>query len=87
MCAVVLCVSSGWGAAKSEAWGAVHLRGGCLATAAVAVAAYATEGVLRRRAGQTVVEALWWGRLAAIVVYFYGRMSVCIQTFGVAYML
>lgn len=44
--AVVLRVSSGWGAAKSEARGAVHLRGGCLATAAVAVAANATEGVL-----------------------------------------
>lgn len=129
MCAVVLCVSSGWGAAKSEAWGAVHLRGGCLAAAAVAVAANATEGVLRRRARQTaarknqdkhrkpstksymlhtqanqgdwslrfikemcvnsLVEALWWWCLAAIVVYFYWRMSVhvCIQTFGVSHML
>ncbi len=45
--AVVLCVSSGWGAAKSKARGAVHLRGGCLTAATVAVAADATEGVLR----------------------------------------
>lgn len=44
--AVVLCVSSGWGAAKSKARGAVHLRGGCLTAATVAVAANATEGVL-----------------------------------------
>lgn len=43
---VVLCVSAGWGAAKSKARGAVHLRGGCLAAATVAVAANATEGVL-----------------------------------------
>lgn len=48
VCAVVLCVSSGWREAKSKARGAVHLRGGCLAAAAVAVAANATEGVLRR---------------------------------------
>lgn len=42
--AVVLC--SGWGAAESKARGAVHLRGRCLAAAAVAVAANTTEGVL-----------------------------------------
>lgn len=46
VCAVVLCVSSGWGAAKSKAWGAVHFRGGCLAAATVTIAANATEGVL-----------------------------------------
>lgn len=48
--AVMLCVSSRRRAAKSEARRAVHLRGGCLvAAAAVAVAADAAEGVLRRR--------------------------------------
>lgn len=44
--AVVLCVSSGWGAAKSKTRGTMNLRGGRLAAAAVAVAANATEGVL-----------------------------------------
>lgn len=48
VCAVVLHVSSRWGAAKSKARGAVHLRGGGLAAAAVAVAANTTEGILRR---------------------------------------
>lgn len=48
--AVVLRVSSRRRAAKSEARGAVHLRGGRLvAAAAVAVTADAAEGVLRRR--------------------------------------
>lgn len=46
--AVVLCVTSGWGAAESKAWGVVHLWGGRLAAAAVAVAANTTECVLRR---------------------------------------
>lgn len=47
--AVVLRVSSRRRAAKREARGAVHLRGGRLvAAAAVAVAADAAEGVLRR---------------------------------------
>lgn len=48
VCAVLLCMSSRWGAAKSEARGAVHLRGGRLAAAAVAVAANAAKGILRR---------------------------------------
>lgn len=46
VCAVVLCVSSGWGAAKSKTRGSVNLWGGCLAAAAVTIAANATEGVL-----------------------------------------
>lgn len=46
--AVVLCVCSGWGAAKSKARGVVHLRGGRLAAATVAVTANAAERVLRR---------------------------------------
>ena len=50
--AVVLCVSSGRGAAESKARGVVHLWGRCLAAAAVAVAANTTEGVLRRWTGQ-----------------------------------
>lgn len=58
VCAIVLHVSSGWGAAKSKAWGAVHLRGGCLAAATVAVAAYAAEGVLRRWARQTAAQKI-----------------------------
>lgn len=56
VCAVVLCVSSGRGAAEGEAGGAVHLRGGRLAAAAVAVTANPTEGVLRRRARQTAAR-------------------------------
>lgn len=48
VCAVVLRVSSRRGATKSKAWGAVHLWGGRLAAAAVAVAANAAEGILRR---------------------------------------
>ena len=44
--AIVL--SSGWGATKSKARGAVHFRGGRLAAAAMAVTANAAEGVLRR---------------------------------------
>lgn len=46
VCAVVLRVSSGWGAAKSKARRAVHLWGGRLAAATVTVAANAAEGVL-----------------------------------------
>lgn len=46
VCAVVLRVTSRRGASKSKARGAVHLWGGRLAAAAVAVAANATEGVL-----------------------------------------
>lgn len=46
--AAVLCMSSGWGAPKSKAWRAVHLRGGRLAAATVAVAANTAQGVLRR---------------------------------------
>lgn len=58
--AVVLCMSSGWGAPESKTWGIVHLRRGCLAAATLAVAADAAEGVLRCRSRQTVVKALWW---------------------------
>lgn len=47
VCAIVLRVTSGWGATKSKAGGAVHFGGRCLAAATVAVAAYAAEGVLR----------------------------------------
>lgn len=46
VCVVVLHVSSGRRAAKSKARGAVHLWGGRLAAATVAVAANTAEGVL-----------------------------------------
>lgn len=51
--AVVLCMSSGWGAPESKTWGIVHLRRGCLAAATLAVAADAAEGILRCRSRQT----------------------------------
>lgn len=51
--AVVLCMSSGWGATESKTWGIVHLRRGRLAAATLAVAADAAEGVLRCRSRQT----------------------------------
>lgn len=54
--AVVLRVTAGRGAAKSEAGRAVHLWGGRLAAATVAVAANTAEGVLRRRARQTAAR-------------------------------